>query len=100
MLHTKFQGHRSFVSEEDFPRFLPHMHGCGSQDRHVTQYFEQFFVPASLKAVYEIWLQLAYIVVSEEKSFEIVDGPQRDNRACLSYKLTRAFGSCELKMLI
>ena len=37
MLHTKFQGHRPFGSEEeDFLRFLPYM-GMAAILRHVTR---------------------------------------------------------------
>ena len=79
MLHTKFQGHWSIGSgEEGFLRFLPYM-----------------LFPKGLGGC--IWNLVAIgPVVSEEKSFEIVDGRRTDGRrmtdngACLYYKLPRS----------
>ena len=71
MLHTKFQGHWSIGSgEEDFLRFLPYM---GMAD-----------------------LVAIGPVVSEEKSFEIVDGRTTEPAYTISYP--GAFGSGELKI--
>ena len=89
MLHTKFQGHRSIGSgEEDFLRFLPYM-GMAAMLVMWPGPFEQLFVPL-IPGGY-IWnLVTIGPVVSEEKSFEIVDGRQRktdDDGACLYYKL-------------
>ena len=93
MLHTKFQGHRSIGSgEEDFLRFLPYM-GMAAILVMWPEPFEQFFVPL-IPGGY-IWnLVTIGRVVSEEKSFEIVDGRRRttttDDGACLYYKLPRS----------
>ena len=91
MLHTKFQGHRSIGSgEEDFLRFLPYM-GMAAILVMWPEPFEQLFVPP-IPGGY-IWnLVTIGLVVSEEKSFEIVDGRRRtttDDGACLYYKLPR-----------
>ena len=103
MLHTKFQGHRSIGSgEEDFLRFLPYM-GMAAILVMWPEPFEQLFVPP-IPGGY-IWnLVTIGLVVSEEKSFEIVDGRRRttddddddgrrtttDDGACLYYKLPRS----------
>ena len=73
MLHTKFQGHRPIGSgEEDFSRFLPYM-GMAAMLVMWPGPFEQLFVPKSPRGY--IWnLVTIGPVVSEEKSFEIVDG--------------------------
>ena len=91
MLHTKFQGHRSIGSgEEDFLRFLPYM-GMAAILVMWPKPFEQLFVPP-IPGGY-IWnLVTIGPVVSEEKSFEIVDGRRTttDDGACLYYKLPRS----------
>ena len=100
MLHTKFKGHRSIGSgEEDFLRFLPYM-GMAAILVMWPEQFEQLFVPP-IPGGY-IWnLVTIGPVVSEEKSFEIVDGRRRttdddgrrtttDDGACLYYKLPRS----------
>ena len=59
MLHTEFQGHRPFGSEEeDFLRFLPNM---GMEATLVMRPgpFEETFVPRPNVAPHEIWLQSA-----------------------------------------
>ena len=95
MLHTKFKGHRSTGSgEEDFSRFLPYM-GMVPSWAWDPDHLNNLSYLKALEAVYEIWLQSA---VSEEKSFEIVDG-RTDDGACLYYKFPRAFGSGELKIM-
>ena len=73
MLHTKFQGHRSIGSgEEDFLRFLPYM-GMVAMLVMWPRPFEQLFFPKGPGGC--IWNLVAIgPVVSEEKSFEIVDG--------------------------
>ena len=89
MLHTKFQGHWSTGSgEEDFLRFLPYM-GMAAMLVIWPRPFEQLFF---LKGPGECIWNLVAIgpVVSEEKSFEIVDGGQTDDGACLYYKLPRS----------
>ena len=69
MLHTKFQGHRSIGSGEDFLRFLPYM-GMAAMWPIL---FEQLFFPKGPGGC--IWNLVAIgPVVSEEKLFEIVDG--------------------------
>ena len=51
--------------------------------------FEQIFFPKGTGGC--IWNLVAIgPVVSEEKSFEIVDGRTTDNGACLYYKLPRS----------
>ena len=73
MLHTKFQGYRSIGSgEEDFLGFLPYM-GMVAMLVMWPKPFEQLFFPKGPGGC--IW-NLVPIgpVVSEEKSFEIVDG--------------------------
>ena len=112
MLHTKFQGHRSIGSgEEDFLRFLPYM-GMAAILVMWPEPFEQFFVPP-IPGGY-IWnLVTIGPVVSEEKSFEIVDGRRRttdddddgrrtttDDGACLYYKLPRSLRLRWAKKLI
>ena len=54
----------------------------------------------ALEAVYEIWIAIGP-VISEEKSFEIVDGRRTDRRTTEpAYTISSpgAFGSGELKM--
>ena len=102
MLHTMFQGHWSIGSrEEDFLRFLPYM-GMGAMLVMWPRPFEQLFFPKGPGGC--IWNLVAIgPVVSEEKSFEIVDGRtddrRTDNGACLYYSSPWAFGSGELKRL-
>ena len=86
MLHTKFHGHWSIGSgEEDFLRFLPYM-GMAAMLVMWPRPFEQLFFPKGPWGC--IWNLLAISpVVSEEKSFEIVDGRQTDDGACLYYKV-------------
>ena len=82
MLHTKFQGHQSVGSrEEDFLRFLPYM-GMAAILVMWPRLFEQLFVPKVPGGC--IW-NLVKIgpVVSEDKSFELVDGRTTDGRRSL-----------------
>ena len=100
MLHTKFQGHGSTGSgEEDFLRFLPYM-GMAVIMVMWPRPFEQFFFPKGPGGC--IWNLVAIgPVVSEEKSFEIVDGRRTDGRRTTepAYTISSpgAFGSGELK---
>ena len=96
MLHTKFQGHRSIGSgEEDFLRFLPYM-GMAAILVMWPEPFEQLFVPPILGGY--IWnLVTIGPVVSEEKSFEIVDGRRRTTEPAYTISSPGAFGSGELK---
>ena len=104
MLHTKFQGHRSIGSgEEDFLRFLPYM-GMAAILVMWPEPFEQLFVPP-IPGGY-IWnLVTIGPVVSEEKSFEIVDGRRtttddgrrRTTEPAYTISSPGAFGSGELK---
>ena len=73
MLHTKFQGHWSIGSgEEDVLMFLPYM-GMAAMLVMWPRPFEQFFFPKVPGSC--IWNLVAIgPVVTEEKSFEIVDG--------------------------
>ena len=99
MLHTTFQGHRPIGSgEEDFFRFLPYM-GMAAMLVMWPGPFEQLFVPKVPGG--SIWnLVTIGPSVSEEKSFEIVDGRTTDGRrtdgrttddgALPSYKLPRS----------
>ena len=100
MLHNKFQGHWSIGSgEEDFLRFLPYM-GMAAMLVMWPRSFEQLFFPKGPGGC--IWNLVAIgPVVSEEKSFEIVDGRRTTDRrtddgrttddgACLYYKLPRS----------
>ena len=68
MLHTKFQGRRSIASGEEIFILLLFMiwawRPCSSSD---AEHLNNFCFIKALEAVYEISL------VSEEKSFEIVD---------------------------
>ena len=106
MLHTKFQGHWSTGSgEEDFLRFLPYM-GMAAMMVMWPRPFEQFFFPKGPGGC--IWNLVAIgQVVSEEKSFEIVDGRRTTDRRTTDGRRTTepaytisspgAFGSGELK---
>ena len=58
MLHTKFQGHQSIGSGEDFLRFLPYM-GMVAILVMWPRPFEHFLFLKALEAVYEIWSQSA-----------------------------------------
>ena len=89
-----FQGQWSIGSrEEDFLRFLPYM-GMAAKLVMWPRHFEQFFFPKGPGGC--IWNLVAIgPVVSEEKSFEIVDGRtddwrRTDDGACLYYKLPRS----------
>ena len=112
MLHTKFQGHRSIGSgEEDFLRFLPYM-GMAAMLVMWPRLFEQLSFPKGPGGC--IWNLVAIgPVVSEEKSFEIVDGRRTtydgrtDDGACLYYKLPRSLWlrwaknfNCHLNILL
>ena len=107
ILHTKFQGHRSIGSgEEDFLKFLPYM-GMAAMSVMWPKPFEQHFFPKGPGGC--IWNLVAIgPVVSEEKSFEIVDGRRTtdDGRRTTDGRTTEpaytisspgAFGSGELK---
>ena len=104
MLHTKFQGHWSIGSgEEDFLRFLPYM-GMAAILVMWPGPFEQILVPL-IPGGY-IWnLVTIGPVVSEEKSFEIVDGRRtttddgrrRTTEPVYTISSPGAFGSGELK---
>ena len=97
MLHTKFQGHRSIGSgEEDFLRFLPYL-GMAAILVKWPGPFEQLFVPLA-PGGYIVNLITIGPVVSEEKSFEIVDGPRRTTEPAYTISSPGAFGSGELKM--
>ena len=78
MLHTKFRGHWPTGSgEEDFLRFLPYM-GMAAMLVMWPRQFEQLFFPKGPGGC--IWNLVATgPVVSEEKSFEIVDGRRTDD---------------------
>ena len=100
MLHTKFQAHWSIGSgEEDFLRFLPYM-GMAAMLVMWPKPFEQFFFPKGPGGY--IWNLVVIVpVVSEEKSFEIVDGRRTDGQQTTEPAFTisspGAFGSGELK---
>ena len=93
MLHTKFQGHWFIGSgEENFLRFLPYM-GMVAILVMWPKPFEQLLFPKGPGGC--IWNLVAIgPVVSEEKSFEIVDrrrttDGRTDDGACLYFKLPR-----------
>ena len=101
MLHTKFQGHWSIGSgEEDFLRFLPYM-GMAAMLVMWSRSFEQLFFPKGPGGC--IWNLVAIgPVVSEEKSFVIVDGRRTDDgrrttEPAYTISSPGAFGSGELK---
>ena len=100
MLHTKFQGHQSIGSgEEDLLRFLPYM-GMAAILVMWPGPFKQLFVPP-IPGGY-IWnLVTIGSVVSEEKSFEIVDGRRRTTgttEPAYTKSSPGDFGSGELKI--
>ena len=72
MLHTKFQGHQSIgPGEEDFLRILPYMGmaPCWSCD---PTHLYKFSFPFSLKLSYELWFQIAKLVLRKTSfNFEI-----------------------------
>ena len=92
MLHTKFQGHRTFGSwKEDFLRFLPYM-GMVAILVMWLRPFDQTFVPPHQRS--SIWnLTLIGPVVSEEKMFKECGHQTTDDRQTTetyqSYKLTK-----------
>ena len=92
MLITKFLGHRSIGSREDFLRFLPYM-GMAAILVMWPRTFEHFFFPKGPGGC--IW-NLVTIGRIVSKKFGIVDG-RTDDGACLYYKLPGAFGSGKLK---
>ena len=57
MLHTKFRGNQTIVSEkEDFRRVFT-IYGCGSHLGHVIQMSQtKISMPLSMEASHEIWL--------------------------------------------
>ena len=97
MLYTKFQGHWSTGSgEEDFLRFLPYM-GMAAMLVMWPRAFELLFFPKGPGGC--IWNLVAMgQVVSEEKSFEIVDG--RTTEPAYTISSSGAFGSGELKIIL
>ena len=97
MLHTKFQGHWSIGSgEEDFLKFLPYM-GMAAMLVMWPRPFEQFFFPKVPGGCMWNLVAIGY-VVSEEKSFEIVDG--RTTEPAYTISSPGAFGSGELKIRV
>ena len=54
MLHTNFQSHRPFGSEEDFLRFLPYM-GMVAILVMWPGPLNKFLFPHPMEAPYEIW---------------------------------------------
>ena len=58
MLHTKFQGHWSTGSGEDFLRFFTYM-GMAVMLVCDPDHLNNFSFLKALEAVYEIWLPLA-----------------------------------------
>ena len=96
MLHIKFQGHRSIGSGgEGFLRFLPSWAWWPSwscDPDHLNNF-------SFLKALEAVNLVAIGLVVTEEKSFEIVDGrADRRQKTELTYTISApgAFGSDEL----
>ena len=93
--------HQSIGSgEEDFLRFLPYM-GMAAMLVMWPRPFEQFFLPKGPGGC--IWNLVAIgPVVSEEESFEIVDGRRmmdgRTTEPAYTISFPGAFGSGELKM--
>ena len=100
MLHTKFQGHWSIgFGAEDFLKFLPYM-GMAAILVMWLEPFEQLFVPLTIGGY--VWnLVTIGPVVSEEKSFEIVDGRRRRTTEP-SHPISSPgpFGSGDLKIYI
>ena len=92
MLHIKFQGHRSIGSgEQVFLRFLPYM-GMAAILVMWSRPFEHF--PKGPVGCIRNLVTISP-VVSEEKSFEIVDG--RTTELAYTKSSPGAFGSGELK---
>ena len=60
MLHTKFQGHRSGGSGEDFFKVFT-IYGHGSHVGYVTQLICINFLSISLKLSCELWFQIAQL---------------------------------------
>ena len=79
MLYTKFQSHWSIGSGgEKIFKWLPYM-GMAAILVMWPRPFEQLFFPKGPEDC--IWNLVAIgLVVSEEKSFEIVDGPTDDGQ--------------------
>ena len=81
MLHTNFQGHRPFGSEEDlFLSFFT----INGHDGHLVDRLNKLLFPHPMEAPYEIWLTDQ--AVSEEKMFK--EYRRQRTEAHLSYKLT------------
>ena len=73
MLHTKFQGIRpSGSGEEDFLRFLPYMGMAAILVMWPGRNIQTFFPPLSRGCIWNL-IEIGP-VISEEKSFENVDG--------------------------
>ena len=78
MLHIKFQGNQSIGSEEKQRFTVLTIYRHSSHVGHVIPLFKQLYFPLTWRLH----------IISEEKSFEIVDRRRTtDNRAWLSYKL-------------
>ena len=99
MLHAVLQGHWSIGSrEEDFFKVFT-IYGHGGHLGHVTRtVYTTFRFPDP----WRLHMKFGYIgpVVSEEKSFEIVDGRRRTTEPAYIISCPGAFGSGELKMKI
>ena len=77
MLHTNFQGHVPFGSEEeDVLRFLPYM-GMPAILVMWSGPFEQTFIPQSHGAPYQIWLWLAKQCLRDRCLKSVDDGRRR-----------------------
>ena len=90
MLHIKFQGNRpSGSGEEDFLRFLLYMGVATILVMWPGRNIYTFFPPLSRGCIWNL-IEIS-LVVSEEKSFENVDGRRTDDgrRRLPSYKLPR-----------
>ena len=78
MLYTKFQGKQpSGSGEEDFLRFLPYMGMAAILVMWPGRNIQTFFTPLSRGCIWNL-IEIGPIV-SEEKSFENVDGRRTDD---------------------
>ena len=99
MLHTKFQGNQpSGSGEEDFLRFLPYMGIAAILVMWPGRNIQIFFPPLSRGCIWNL-IEIGP-VVSEEKSFENVDGQPTDDGDYHPISSLGAFGSGELKMFL
>ena len=90
MLLTKFQGHQSIGSGEDFLRFLPYMGMVAMLVMFPPTHLYKFSFPFSLKLSYELWFWMAQLFLRKTSfNFEIWVTFDQGQRMALTFDFTQ-----------